>query len=73
LFARGRLPAGFVKQASIALEEFFGTDGVAAFIGMLTTLALRISIEDPKTGLWFHLRLSADEVRTISNNNPSLT
>ena len=35
LFARGLLPAGFVKQESIALDEFLTRSGVAGSIETL--------------------------------------
>ena len=44
LFARGHLPAGFVKQESIALEQFFNTKWGGVY-REAETVAPRISLQ----------------------------
>jgi hypothetical protein len=45
LFARGLLPAGFVKQESIALDQFFDTQWGGRVYREAETVAPRISIQ----------------------------
>jgi saccharopine dehydrogenase-like NADP-dependent oxidoreductase len=45
LFARGLLPAGFVKQESIALDEFFDTQWGGRVYREAETVAPRVSIQ----------------------------
>jgi hypothetical protein len=45
LFARGLLPAGFVKQESIALDEFFDTQWGRRVYRDTETIAPRISVQ----------------------------
>jgi saccharopine dehydrogenase-like NADP-dependent oxidoreductase len=45
LFARGHLPAGFVKQESIALEQFFDTEWGGRVYREAETVAPRISVQ----------------------------
>jgi saccharopine dehydrogenase-like NADP-dependent oxidoreductase len=45
LFARGLLPAGFVKQESIALDQFFDTQWGGRVYREAETIAPRISVQ----------------------------
>ena len=45
LFARGLLPAGFVKQESIGLDQFFDTQWGGRVYREAETIAPRISVQ----------------------------
>jgi hypothetical protein len=54
LFARGHLPAGFVKQESIALEEFSDTEWGGRVYRDSYNGGLHASVEHAETDHWFH-------------------